>query len=100
MLALSLFCAGCAHRLPNAAVASLPAGNAVLVELPPGTVLTLPDNREQGYVRALFPNEVEEAPGAGLRLRSPLRLASPAYIAERDQRELMLIQKIAEMQVK
>ncbi len=100
MLVLSLCCAGCAHKLPNAAVASLPTGNAVLVELPPGTLLTLPGNREQAYVRSLFPNEVEEAPGAGLRLRSALRLATPAYIADRDQRELMLLQVIEELRVK
>lgn len=94
MLALSLCCAACVsgpRLMPS--VAHTAQGNAILAALPAGTVLQLPNAKDTDLMRALFVNEVEAA-GAGLRLFRPLRLATPAYIVDRDQREVELLMRI------
>jgi hypothetical protein len=138
-------------------------GNAVLMVLPAGTVLELPDKQSSDTAGALFVNEImnhethemhEKDPQMGrgvggsegrscmagdtnglqagslrysrletcattslperggvnggevvgvrpprLTLAKPLRLASPAYILERDLRELELLQRVEELKV-
>ncbi len=99
-LALSLCCAACAHRPALApAIAQTARGNAVLMTLPAGTQLQFPDANSHELARAVFVNEVEAKPGRALQVRSPLRLATPAYIDDRDARELALIEQIERMKL-
>lgn len=94
MLLLTLFCAGCSSSRQSilASVHQGPLGNAVLVTLPPGTRIHLPNDSDAAFVRAALVNEVEPG-GETLVTRRPLKLATPAYIAERDARELELIRR-------
>jgi hypothetical protein len=69
-----------------------PLGNAVLATLPPGTVLVLP--KPDQAMSAAFANEIAST-GAVLRTTASLLLCTPAYIAERDERELRLVEALA-----
>jgi hypothetical protein len=99
-LALMLYCAGCAHSSPelNPSVHQGPIGNAVLLTLPAGTVIQVPDDSITPLLRAAFANELETQ-NSKLVTRTPLSLCTPAYIAERDAAELQLMKRIEELQI-
>jgi hypothetical protein len=61
MLALSLCFGGCAHGPGSPSVAGT-AGNAVLMVLPAGTTLVLPDKEASDMTRKLFVNELNPSP--------------------------------------
>jgi len=93
-LALMLCAAGCISSPElNPSVHQTPLGNAVLVTLPVGTMIWLPNSETQDQVRAAFINELGPS-GNGLKSIAPLKLATPAYIAERDAIELDLIRRL------
>jgi len=72
-------------------------GNAILATLPAGTILQPPSTEDARRLQTLF--ETAPAPAGGLRLISPLLLATPAWLAERDARELDLLEVNARLQI-
>jgi len=92
-LLLTLCCAGCLTSRPQIApsVHQGPTGNAIAAQLPIGTSLEqLPP-----YITAVFVNELENG-----RTKSSLYLVTPAYISERDARELQLLKRLEELRSK
>lgn len=102
MLSLSLCFAGCAaFRSPREiqpAVTQGPQGNAVLATLPPGTVVYLPTLADGQKIHAAFLNEVNGTNRTDgtyvLEVVRPLKVCTPAYIAERDATEMELHRRL------
>lgn len=100
---LTLCCVGCANsRRYFPAVSTAPNGNAVLATLPTGTEIRFNENHPE-IVRA-FVNEtiVICANSNGsfvLKTIAPLKLATPEYIQERDERELKYIEIIENLKI-
>ena len=107
-VALMLCCGGCAN-MPLTSVHQGPLGNAVLATLPAGTRLEIPGAESERQLEAAFVNEVRssrlnaqspkpttnlELGAWNLELRTPLKLCTPAYLAERDLREMELLKQI------
>jgi hypothetical protein len=103
-LALMLGCAGCsAWRSRPALLPSVhqgPLGNAALMTLPAGTELRIQRPEAAHNLGQAFVNEMEPVSGGGWQLRTALRLCTPAYLAERDQRELELMREIQRLKIK
>lgn len=102
MLLLTLCAGGCLHS-PNKLLPSMhqgPLGNAVLMTLPPGTQIIPPAGVDPAPFGA-FVNEIGPAKVGtpNLLLRAPLKLATPAYIAERDAAESALFKQIQDLKV-
>lgn len=101
MIALSLFCASCTTS-SRPAFQRTTLGNAVIAPLPAGTeILAI---KKLPGVEAAFANEIEGTWwGASewrcLKLKEPLVLATPAYIAERDRREIELMKEIERLRI-
>ena len=76
---------------PSVSPTAEPSANAYQLQLPAGAVIVLPTQQAAAQVRAVAINEIDPfASGDTITLRTPLLLVSPAYIAERDARELQL----------
>ena len=99
MLALMLCCAGCAHRPPLASVNQGSLGNALLSTLPARTVLRLPHASATARLHSLLVNEVTLTAPDSLTVNTPLKICTPAYLAERDLRELALLQQIEQLRL-
>jgi hypothetical protein len=98
-LVLSLCCAACVSCRTRdeirPAIHQGPQGNAVLATLPQWTILELPPETSDADLAALqsaFANEL--APLTPNRfafaVKTPLKILTPAYLAERDAAELNL----------
>ncbi len=78
-----------------------PLGNSYRLQLPAGTVISLPTQAAADQVRAVAVNEIEPSsvlrPPFTVRLTAPLQLVSPAYMAERNATEINLLKTIAEL---
>jgi len=109
MLALMPLCGGCGLGRSSGLTASVsagPLGNAVLVTLPAGTRLLLPDEAAARVVQAALVNEAvrEDPPEGGpdpmprFRLQQSLKLATPAYIVERDAAEMDWVRRVRELE--
>jgi hypothetical protein len=99
MLALSLFAAGCASSRPLGAPAVLQPhgaeeGNSIVLTIPKGTCLTLPDAAAARQLLSLLPNE-STGGGKSVLLTSPMVLCTPAYLDERDAAESALREALA-----
>jgi len=95
MLLLMLYCAGCLTSKPQItpSVHQGPTGNAISAQLPIGTRLELPaDSPVSSAITAVFANELEKG-----MTKSSLYLVTPAYISERDARELQLLKRLEEL---
>ena len=86
MLVLMLFSVGC--RTPQPSVQG--TGNAILITLPAGTKIELDKKSQAALVN-------EWADGKTL---TQMKLATPAYIYERDLRELEQLRIIEELKLK
>lgn len=85
-LGLMLCCVSCVTS-PRPAVSQ--AGNAILAELPAGTILQFPSTQDTSRMQRLFINETEPMPN-GVRLTVPLKICTSSYLAERDAAEMEL----------
>ncbi len=103
MLLLMLCCVSCSTtRKYFPAISTNRTGNAILATLPPGTELRLYENTDE-FSRA-FVNETRiitnTHPGCMvLKTITPLKIATPAYISERDRRELLYLQLIENLKL-
>ena len=102
MLGLMLCCVGCVSTppAPTASIHQGPLGNAVLISVPAGTVIQLPNAPAAQNVQQALANEVR--PGAASNTVTtivPLKIATPSYIAERDMAEMQLLKRIKELQI-
>lgn len=99
MLGLMLCCAGCGHNTRLASVRQGPLGNAILAILPPGSVVEVASADDAAQLQMAFVNEMRPSAASPperdptptsrrLLLTAPLRLCTPAYLAERDLAEL------------
>lgn len=97
LLAILLVSTGCAvTSTPQPSVRALPLGNAWLMDLPPGTVVTIPGDRERSQLQAIAINEMEN----GIVKESAVSICSKSYLTERDERELILLKRIEELTIK
>jgi hypothetical protein len=106
MLALTLCCGGCVRAPLRPSIQATPAGNAILATLPAGTRLAFPAPDTASAFRRLFASELRpEAPGGGLApsaplvLSQPLKICTPAYLAERDSLELERLRQVESLQL-
>ena len=96
-----LCAAGCKTlSSPTPSVNQTTLGNAYRLQLPAGTMLTLPTDAVAAQIRAVAVNEVKAVgtPASTITLTAPLQLVSPAYIAERDQTDRRYAQRIIELE--
>lgn len=98
-LLLMLYCAGCATYQPVASVHQGPLGNAVLVTVPAGTLLQLPNAPAAQNVSQALANEVRGAASNSVTTIVPLKLCTPVYLIERDQAEMLLHKRIQALEV-
>lgn len=92
-----MLCAlGCSYA-PRPSIHPAPTGNAYRLLLPPGTTITLPDDRAAAEIRAVAHNELAPGTGRTVALSAPLQLVSPAYIAGRNAAEISLLTLIADL---
>jgi hypothetical protein len=62
-----------------------------MMTLPAGTLIKVPTDEGATQFHAAFGNELDESAGKNpATLKAPLKLCTPAYIAERDAAELEL----------
>lgn len=73
-------------------VSQTATGNAWVVVLPAGSVITTPSPDVIDSLRAVAVNETTSAGPNSLRLRSPLRLASPPWFVRNDEYIKYLLQ--------
>lgn len=101
LLPLMLCVAGCStvSRPSVTPVEGTPLGNSYRVQLPAGTIITLPTNTAATQIGAVAINELHSisTDRHTVTLSTPLQLVSPAYIAERNAVELRLAQRIADL---
>lgn len=110
MLTLSLCCAAWVScKTPDRiqpAIHQGPQGNSVIATLPPGTVILLPESMPPTTAQSIAAAFVNEAyhtqtmNGLRITLHEPLRLITPAYLAERDAREMNLHRRMAELEAR
>lgn len=71
-------------------------GNSWLIDLPPGSLVTINEEASENQLKAVAINEMEE----GHIVKQDVILCSKAYILERDERELDLMKRIDELSLK
>lgn len=92
-LPLMLSCAGCVRsRLElQPSIHQGPLGNAVMMTLPAGTLIKLPTDEGSELFLNAFANEIDRSNGRNpAQLKAPLKICTPAWVAERDAAELEL----------
>jgi len=99
---LILCCVGCISRSQYYPTVSAQAGNAVIATLPVGTEIRLYKNGSE--ISRVFVNETKLVSDGSkncivLETIVPLKLATPAYINERDERELIYIDAIESLKL-
>lgn len=100
MLAPMLCYVGCASKRPlPASVHQGATGNAILTSLQPGTVLQFPTPEQAANFRGLFFNETKQATTLNIVIVSPLKVCTPAYIADRDASEATLFGTIQTLKI-
>lgn len=91
MIALLMGCATTSSR-PTPSVLQTSRGNAWAIQLPIGTQIKMIDPKQ---LQAIAVNEME-----GEVITKPVILVSPAWVTERDERELELYRTIEKLKIK
>ena len=102
-LLLMLCCAGCRSWSEYApSVHTGPLGNAVAATLPPGTRVVIAADPPRSSIAQAFTGSITVGRDSveSLLLTAPLILVTPAWIAERDARELELHRKLSDLKNK
>ena len=98
---LILCCVGCISRSQYYPTVSTQTGNGTIATLPAGTQIRL--YKDGSEISRAFVNETKLVSDDSkncivLETVVPLKLATPAYINERDERELIYIETIERLQ--
>lgn len=81
-------------------IATGPLGNEILATIEPGTRVCFERPEAAAQFHALFINETAPPEQTAVRLTEHLDIATPAYIRGRDLTEILLGQRIAELEQK
>jgi hypothetical protein len=84
---------GCARHVPftRAAVAQVATSdNAILATIPAGTIFQFPHERDTAAFRRLFVSELRQS-APNVETTTPLKIATGAYLEERNRVEELLI---------